>query len=616
MAYKIGPNCATCHTCKMECPVGAIVFKGYEYYIEPDKCISCGKCAEVCPFGIIKDENAPPPEKHESIHKEADLVVVGGGGSGLLAAVKAAQLTGMKVIVLEAAGKCGGSSTLAHGFGASYTKFHREAGLPDNREQQILASWERSGKTQDLKLTRNATYASCDMMDWLFDLGGWEGYFEVDISDKPRLIGGISAGGLFNRASSIKDENGNPINIFPEGFLEGMPAGMGPGTGPGGPGGPGGGKQVSISYPYRKLENLKCYDHSMGPGWAGTYVIHKMQEVGAKLGVEFLTNHRATALERDENGAICRVIADDPGGQTIIDCHACVIATGCFSRSEKWVKRLAPDALEGMPVHSLSGPFCQGDGMDLVEGCGGKLDLEHTRLAHSGPSHHPFNYAVVRLADGGEQVMVNMQAQRFTNESGPFIMGQDFAKLPEHQAWSILDDNALTILGERIVASDDARDPVVRAAYEGWREQIEEEATFDMAVQKADTIEELAVMCGLDPAELRRTIDRYNELCAKGEDEDFHKLPQQLVPIVKAPFYAIWQIRFNEVTHGGIDNDSDLNCLDAKTGLPIPGLYTCGDCARGTFNDAGEGLKDMSWAMGSGYLVGCTVADYISKFRK
>ncbi len=388
----------------------------------------------------------------------------------------------------------------------------------------------------------------------------------------------------------------------------------GPGR-PGGPGGPGNGIQVSISYPYRRLENLKCYDHSIGPGWAGTYVIHKMLEVGGNLGVEFLTNHRARRLERAEDGSICRVIADDPGGETVIDCHACVIATGAFSRSKKWVKLLEPEALEGTPVHSLCGPFCQGDGLDLIESCGGRQDLKHTRMSHTGPSHHPFNYAIVRLADGGEQVLVNMQAQRFANESAPFIMGEEFSKLPEHQAWSILDDNALTILGNRIVASDDAKDPVVHAAYETWREQIEEEATFDMAVQKADTIEELAVMCGLDPAALRATIDHYNELCAKGEDEDFQKLPQQLVPIVKAPFYAIWQIRFNEVTHGGIDNDSSLNCLDDKTGKPIPGLYTCGDCARGTFIDNNEGMKDMSWAMASGYLVGKTAGNYISKFR-
>lgn len=59
MAYYIGPRCSACHYCFNKCPVGAIRFAGTSYEIDEFKCIGCGKCAEVCPSGIIYDPEHP-----------------------------------------------------------------------------------------------------------------------------------------------------------------------------------------------------------------------------------------------------------------------------------------------------------------------------------------------------------------------------------------------------------------------------------------------------------------------------------------------------------------------------------------------------------------------------
>ena len=106
MAYYIGPRCSACHYCYNECPVHAIRFSGTSYEIDEFKCIGCGKCAQVCPSGIIYDPmNVSEPEPHTPQELECDLVVLGGGGSGLVAAVRAAQESGCRVIVLEKAKK-------------------------------------------------------------------------------------------------------------------------------------------------------------------------------------------------------------------------------------------------------------------------------------------------------------------------------------------------------------------------------------------------------------------------------------------------------------------------------------------------------------------------------
>ena len=139
MAYKIIDRCVCCHTCATNCPVEAITFQGSQYWIDPEVCISCGTCAPLCPQSIIEDENAPQitSAPHAPEERSCDLCVIGAGGGGLVAAIRFAQLTGKKVIVLEKAKKCGGSTTLAHNWFTGYNRWHQEAGIPDQTEKLL-----------------------------------------------------------------------------------------------------------------------------------------------------------------------------------------------------------------------------------------------------------------------------------------------------------------------------------------------------------------------------------------------------------------------------------------------------------------------------------------------
>lgn len=92
MAYIINQElCSACHRCRTGCPAEAIRFKNAKYWIDPDKCISCGKCVKVCHNGCISnpDKPAPAAEPHEKMTLTCDVCVIGGGGSGLIAANKA-----------------------------------------------------------------------------------------------------------------------------------------------------------------------------------------------------------------------------------------------------------------------------------------------------------------------------------------------------------------------------------------------------------------------------------------------------------------------------------------------------------------------------------------------
>ena len=115
---------------------------------------------------------------------------------------------------------------------------------------------------------------------------------------------------------------------------------------------------------------------------------------------------------------------------------------------------------------------------------------------------------------------------------------------------------------------------------------------------KADTIEELAEKIGRDPVELQATIDRYNEMCEKGVDEDFGRDPATMAPIEKAPFYAVSITPTLVATTGGAKRDTDGRVLDWNEN-PIPGLYEAGELGSYVSNLYQNGVF-LSEAMLSG----------------
>ena len=98
----------------------------------------------------------------------------------------------------------------------------------------------------------------------------------------------------------------------------------------------------------------------------------------------------------------------------------------------------------------------------------------------------------------------------------------------------------------------------------------------------ADTLEELAEKIGVPADALTATVERYNELCAKGVDEDFCKNPRFLYPIDEPPFYASKVGAVLLAVVGGAVINTDFQCLK-QDGEPIEGLYAIGNTAGGTY---------------------------------
>ncbi len=106
--------------------------------------------------------------------------------------------------------------------------------------------------------------------------------------------------------------------------------------------------------------------------------------------------------------------------------------------------------------------------------------------------------------------------------------------------------------------------------------------TFTGGVHPEDG-KELAEKLNIPADAFVETVKRYNELCAKGVDEDYGKEAHRLTPVDTAPFYGIRTGAWHLTTLNGCRINTDMQVLNAE-GKPIEGLYATGDCTGGFFS--------------------------------
>ncbi|WP_255467196.1 FAD-binding protein [Raoultibacter phocaeensis] len=99
------------------------------------------------------------------------------------------------------------------------------------------------------------------------------------------------------------------------------------------------------------------------------------------------------------------------------------------------------------------------------------------------------------------------------------------------------------------------------------------------------------------------TVNRYNELYDKQDDEDYGKEAFRLSGIHTPPFYGCWFGGSILTTLDGLKINADMQVLDKKM-EPIAGLYAAGDCSGSMFS--GNYPE---------YLVGCAVGRTMTQGR-
>lgn len=103
--------------------------------------------------------------------EDFDVIVLGGGGAGMSAAIHAAD-AGKRVALLEAGDRLGGSTALAGGvFYAAGTPAQRELGINDSADAMYLDILALNGDTVFKPALRRLCDEACGALQWLTSLG-------------------------------------------------------------------------------------------------------------------------------------------------------------------------------------------------------------------------------------------------------------------------------------------------------------------------------------------------------------------------------------------------------------------------------------------------------------
>lgn len=575
MAYYIQGPCINCGRCAAVCSVGAPASDGLQYQIDSEKCLSCGACAEACRLGIIFPEGyVRELRPHAPVEKHCDILVIGGGAAGLIAAAKAAE-AGKKVILLEKLPKLGGGSQFAQGLRMFSTKMEKDAGVPDQMDDYIRSALNTCRWELNPHLIAEAFHSLPECFDWMCSWANMEDW-TVEINPfgqkSVNKKNGRDAGWFVtqNMEQRCRDMGVEFLTecaakelIMEQGKVVGVVA-------------KDSGGQVRVS----------CRACLMATGNISYGDVLKRTLPGYYYADSYRNSHRWPANTGDHIS-----MAEDAGISVDYD-------------------SVAAAYLGGMIAKGVEGPMMQlvnkGDGLKVNKD--GKRWINESVSSESAiwaqikqPGCASFTILDKTLLDSPDEPPYLPVVNRSGRNIGEGIPGPD-GKFKQDVHMGPPGGHGPGGPGGPGGATENKETALRRAAeYRGGH------------VFVGETLEELAEHMGVPVSTFLSTVERYNALCEKGHDDDFYKLSNYLKPIRKAPFFAIRSHMATDGVFGGLDADENGNVL--SHGKPVEGLYCAGDTIGNRYiNQGGEKLEcinDFSWAFASGYLAGKKMLEYL-----
>jgi hypothetical protein len=352
--------------------------------------------------------------------------------------------------------------------------------------------------------------------------------------------------------------------------------------------------------------------------YAGSLLYQKTLD----LGVQYRFQERGYMLTRDANGKVNGVItktvpaegAEDaePVYNKYVAKKGVIICTGYHGTAKDIMKEIGVEEAvwtirNGQPIPDRSGFGGTGDG--------------HRMLVWEGAQIEPFRQAdgtALALLDPVAGFSVNALGKRWHNEDVPcWSLGLELRWQPKMMAWKIYDKNWRECLPYQAM-SHQAIDPINKTPWtvppEGTKtladgvavtdgktsalDYLEQELLAGVGNKEgitigkywtwqgdqrfgANTLEELADMMGFgetEKANMLAEIEEYNQMCADKRDTRYGKAASMLFPIKEGPFFAFSTHASNVGRMGqeGIMTNDRLQPIIPDTHEAIPGVYLAG----------------------------------------
>ncbi|MBT2514672.1 flavocytochrome c [Arthrobacter sp. ISL-30] len=311
-------------------------------------------------------------------------------------------------------------------------------------------------------------------------------------------------------------------------------------------------------------------------------------------GGQTLLNRQAVRLVQDVSGRVTGVITRSEEQEELFTATGgVVLATGGFSRGTELLKIFAPEQLAAIPY---GGKGNTGDGLRMAWRLGaGMADMSFVSGTYGSHPDTGEDFHELLTAYYMGAVIVNKNGRRFVDESQDYkTLGRVVLDQPEGLGFEIFDAKVRAKSHRGIPLKDiDTLEDIGH-------------------VYKADTLEELAEMAGIDREGLVESIRRYNAAVRGEEPDDVGRSSLcngvgELLPIDEAPFYAYPAKSLMTTTYCGLTISPRGQVLDVD-GEVIDGLYAIGEVTGGF-----HGAAYMTGtSLGKGAVFGRIVAEHAS----
>ena len=350
----------------------------------------------------------------------------------------------------------------------------------------------------------------------------------------------------------------------------------------------------------------------------------------ADAGGTVVYNMKGYRLIGDATSGITGVVGKDSDGgfHKYTAKLGVVLAAGDCSADKEMFAALCQEVAEtNTATDQLAGQGWSGQGQKMGLWAGAAMEIG-PRAAMGG------NFGLPMSGLAGTPVLrVNKYGERYGDEfaGGGVMAGISGARQPAGLIYDVWDANVAAYMDvnplehfnpeaseQAISTLQDSMDQAYAAGPEGLAVKVQRGPAYvgpdDPAyMYGADTLEELADYMGLDAdakATFLATVERYNELCAAGSDEDFGKDATYMIALDTPPFYCYGNTpNRNDImcAFAGLFVDGNQQVMDAVNFDRIPGLYATGNCAGGRFPlqyTAPMNGASIGFALAGGYVLG------------
>jgi len=563
----------------------------------------------------------------QGMDAEFDVVVVGSGAGGMLAALRAHD-KGLRVLMIEKAAVYGGTSAISGGgIWIPNNSYAKRLGMSDSAEQaaDYLEASVGSLVSQDRKAAYLAT--ASEMADYLERETRVCYAVAAQYPDYYPSLQGAMAGGrtldpeLFD-ASVLGDELKRLRPPSPTTLLMGKIAWTARQAH----------RAMSKSFGWQLMIAWAMFKYRLDKNWRKRTGLKRDRY--AALGSALIAGLRRSMMDRDiplwlncplvaiheSGGRLSQVDVDQEGQRRSIRVkRGVVLASGGFEQNQALREQYLPTPTAAQWSATPAGQNT-GDGLIAAQALGAQtalMDWCWWCPTIGVPKEANQRGIFAERAFPGS-IVVNGLGQRFTNEAGPYLefgkaMYDDHARthrtLP---AWVIFDAHFRFHYAMGPIMPGQIM-PDRRIPAEWW----------DRVLWTADSLDALAEKIGVDASGLCATVERVNGFAQTGVDLDFGrggnvydryygdvnvKPNPCLAPISKGPFYAMRMDGGDIGTKGGLLTNAHAQVL-RENGQAIDGLYAIGNCAASVMGTSYPGAgSTLGPAMTFGYIA----ADHMS----